>query len=75
MGLFDKIKDEAQKLTRHNPDAAKQAEQAGQEVMHDPGNIGQDTDAAKDMIRQQGGEQDMDTGAGAGNTTEQNQGQ
>jgi hypothetical protein len=63
MGIFDKIKDEAEKLMQKNPDAAQQAEQTGQDAAHDPGNPGQDMKAAQDMIRPQGGAGDAADGA------------
>ena len=77
MGLFDKIKDEAEKLMQHKPDAAQteQAKQAAQDAMHNPGNLGNDMDAAKDMIRQQGGDQDTNMDASAGDTMDRDQGQ
>jgi hypothetical protein len=75
MGLFDKIKDEAEKLT-HRHQGAEQSGQASQDAGQDPGNPSADMDAAKDMIREQGsGDHDMNMDASSGNTTEQNQGQ
>ena len=64
MGIFDKIKDEAEKLMQKDPDAAKQAQQAGQDAMHNPDNLGQDMKAAQNTVKQQGGSQDpnMDPG-------------
>lgn len=77
MSLFDKIKDEAEKLMQRKPDAAQteQAKQAAQDAVHNPGNAGQDMDAAKDIIRQQGGDQDMNADASAGDTMDRDQGQ
>jgi hypothetical protein len=65
MGIFDKIKEEAEKLTQKNPDAAQQAEQMGQDAVHDPGNLGQDMKTAQDTIKQQGGGQDQSMDADA----------
>jgi len=64
MGIFDKIKDEAEKLRQKNPDAAEQAKQAGQDAVHDPGNLGQDMKAAQDTVRPQGGAADEAAGDG-----------
>jgi hypothetical protein len=66
MGIFDKIKEEAEKLTQKHPDAAQQAEQMGQDAVHDPGNLGQDMKAAQETVKQQqGGGQDQSMEAGA----------
>jgi hypothetical protein len=59
MGIFDKIKEEAEKLTHKDPDAAQQAEQMGQDAMHNRDNLGEDMKAAQDTIKQQGGAQDQ----------------
>jgi hypothetical protein len=73
MGIFDKIKEEAEKLMQKDPDAAQQAKQAGQDAMHNRGDLGQDMKSAQNTIKQQGGSQDPDTDPGqTGDTVDHN---
>jgi hypothetical protein len=67
MGIFDKIKEEAEKLTQHNSGDTQQAAETGQDMQNqgqqdmdtqNPGDVRQDMQTAQSTIRPQGSPQD-----------------
>jgi hypothetical protein len=57
MGIFDKIKEEAEKLTQHKSGDTQPANEAGQD-MQNPGDVRQDMQTAQSTIKPQGSPQD-----------------
>jgi hypothetical protein len=70
MGIFDRVEQDAEDLARSDPRLAQQAGQVG------GGQLGQDMQAAQNMIGKQRGAQDQDQDQGqdqAGNDEDQDQ--